>query len=68
MSKADNIKELPCKAYYRPDEVADFFSIPIKTLYNWIAQGRVTAIRPAGSALLRISRETVELMKLEANE
>lgn len=60
--------ELPEKAYYRPDEVALFFDIPVKTIYNWIACGKVTAIRPAGSALLRISRETVELMKLEANE
>ena len=51
---------LPEKQWLRPDEVADYLSIPIKTLYGWIAEGKVDAVKLGPSKLLRIRRETAE--------
>jgi excisionase family DNA binding protein len=60
------MKELPEKAHYRPDEVADYFDIPKSTLYQWIAEGKVDALKIAGQRVLRISKDEVERMKVEA--
>jgi excisionase family DNA binding protein len=62
------MKELPDKAHYRPDEVAEYFDMPVKTLYQWIQEGKVKAIRPAGCNLLRIPKDAVEEMKINAVE
>ena len=62
------MKELPDKAHYRPDEIAKYFDMPVKTLYQWISEGKVKAIRPAGCSLLRISKEAVDKMKVSAIE
>ncbi len=62
------MKELPEKAHYRPDEVADYFSINLSSLYQWIAEGKVKAIRPAGQRAVRIPREEVNRMKVPAIE
>jgi excisionase family DNA binding protein len=62
------MKELPDKAHYRPEEIAEYFDISVKTLYQWIAEGKVPAIKPAGCSLLRITRGEVEKMKRSAVE
>ncbi len=51
---------LPKRDLLKPDEVADYLSIPVKTLYGWIAEGKVEAVRVGPSKLLRIKRETAE--------
>jgi excisionase family DNA binding protein len=60
------MKELPEKAHYRPDEVADYFDIPSSTLYQWIQEGKVKALKIAGQRVLRIEKDEVERMKVEA--
>ena len=49
--------ELPKKALLRPDEVAKWFSINIRTVYLWVEQGELEAIKIAGT--LRIKRKSV---------
>jgi excisionase family DNA binding protein len=49
--------DLPNKAFLRPEEVAKWLDIPVKTLYGWIAEGKVPADRIAESRILRIRRE-----------
>ena len=36
------------KAYYRPDEVAEYFSLSKKTIYRRIRKGEIAAIRMNG--------------------
>ena len=62
------MKELPEKLHYRPDEVAEYFSIKLSSLYQWIAEGKVKAIRPAGQRAVRISKEEIDRMKVPAIE
>jgi excisionase family DNA binding protein len=52
--------DLPNKRYLTPHEVADFYSIKIRTLYSWIAEGKVEAERVGPSKVLRIRREIAE--------
>jgi len=50
-------EDLPRKTYLRPDEVARFFSISLKTVYRWHHSGIIEGSRDRGS--LRISRDSV---------
>ena len=52
---------LPGKNWFRPDEVAEYFCIHRKTVYERINRGEIEAIKIGGS--LRISRDTI--LKLE---
>jgi excisionase family DNA binding protein len=61
----NDIKDLPQKRYYTPNEVALYFNMKIKTLYSWMQEGKVAFIVPAGGRLKRISREEVERMKVD---
>ena len=49
--------ELPNKELLRPDEVADYWSVAVSTVYSWIDQGIVDAIKKGGT--VRIPREEV---------
>jgi predicted site-specific integrase-resolvase len=51
---------LPNKKYLAPQEVADFYCIPVKTLYGWISEGKVDADRIGPGKVLRIKREVAE--------
>ena len=53
---------LPDKELLRPDEVAVYLSISVKTLYGWISKGKIDAIKVGPSRLLRIRREVAENM------
>lgn len=57
------MKKLPLKAYYRPQEVAEFFDIAESTLYQKIHDGKIKAIYPGDGRSMRISLEEVERMK-----
>jgi excisionase family DNA binding protein len=54
--------DLPNKQYLTPQEVADFYRIKLRTLYSWIAEGKVEAERVGPSRILRIRREVAEQM------
>lgn len=55
-----NMVDLPNKKYLTPQEVANFYNFPVKTLYGWISEGKVEAERIGRSKLLRIRREVAE--------
>lgn len=51
---------LPQKQYLTPQEVANFYQIKVRTLYCWIADGKVAAERVGPHRILRIRREIAE--------
>jgi excisionase family DNA binding protein len=51
--------DLPDKALLRPDEVAKYFSVSVKTVYRWIDMGRIEGVKIAGG-LVRIPREAID--------
>lgn len=56
---------LPNKELLRPDEVAEYFSVSAKTIYRWIDEGKIAAVKIAGS-LTRIERKAVLKLKKPA--
>jgi len=52
--------DLPNKRYLTPQEVAKHYNLKIKTLYGWIAEGKVPAERIGPYNVLRIRREEAE--------
>ena len=60
------MSELPNKALLRPDEVARFCGVAVSTIYSWVDQGKLEAVKLAGTTL-RIRRETV-LMLISEDE
>lgn len=59
MSKSVNEAGIPNKLLFRPDEVAKLLSLHRDTIYRWIKQGKLSAIKTPGVSL-RISREEIE--------
>jgi excisionase family DNA binding protein len=51
--------ELPDKQLFRPDEVADIFSISKRTVYTWLDNGTLTGVKIAGTTV-RVDRESIE--------
>jgi excisionase family DNA binding protein len=51
-------KDLPDKTLFRADEVAAFFGVNRKTIYNWVECGKLSACKPNGGAL-RIFRDSI---------
>lgn len=60
-----NVINLPNKELLRPDEVAEYFSISVRTVYTWIETGKIEAITIAGS-ILRIRRQ--EIIKIQKSK
>jgi excisionase family DNA binding protein len=54
-------KDLPEKKLLRVDEAAEYFSVDKRTIRAWIAQGKLTAEKLAGS--VRISRESIMIFR-----
>lgn len=50
---------LPDKFYFRPDEVAKLFCVSTRAVYRWIDEGKLEAVRIAGSTI-RIPREALQ--------
>jgi excisionase family DNA binding protein len=48
---------LPNKDLLRPDEAAKYFSVTTKTIYVWIHDGKLEAVKIAGT-VTRIKRES----------
>lgn len=57
------MSELPNKSLLRPDEVAEYYSVSVKTVRGWIATGKLDARKIAGG-LLRIPREAVTKIEI----
>jgi excisionase family DNA binding protein len=51
--------KLPEKELFRPDEVADIFSVSKSTVYTWLDNGTLTGVKIAGSTV-RVDRESIE--------
>jgi excisionase family DNA binding protein len=52
--------DLPQKQYLTPQEVAAFYQIKIRTLYDWIEKGKVEAERVGPHKILRIRRDVAQ--------
>lgn len=50
--------DLPNKNLLRPDEVAAFWSVSVKTIYRWIDLGILEAVKKGGT--IRVPREGAE--------
>lgn len=53
---------IPEKDLLRPDEVAAYFSLSVKTVYGWIDQGKLDAVKIGQGRLLRVKREALNRM------
>ena len=54
--------KLPDKDLLRPDEVAAYLSLSVKTIYRWIDEGKLEAIK-VGEKTLRIPHEAIKTLK-----
>lgn len=54
----DKMTNLPDKKYLRPDEVAAFWRVSVKTVYRWVEMGVMDGVKKGGT--LRISKEDAE--------
>jgi excisionase family DNA binding protein len=52
------MKSLPEKELLRPDEVAAFWSVSVKTIYRWIDLGIIPGVKKGGT--VRVPREEAE--------
>jgi len=59
LSEGDDteFRDLPGKTLLRPDEVARFLSVSIKTIMRWYHSGLIEGVKAGGS--LRIYRESI---------
>lgn len=51
--------DLPNKALLRPDEVADYFSVDVRTVYLWIEEGII-------QNAIRVTKKTIRIPREEA--
>ena len=58
------MSELPRKDLFRPDEVAEYFSVSAKTIYLWIDQGKLKAEKIVGT--VRVLRGSI--LQLRQNQ
>jgi len=54
------MSDLPNKDLLRPDEVAKYFSLSVKTIYGWIDTGKLNAVRIGPSKVIRIPHENIK--------
>ena len=53
------MNNLPNKALLRPDEVADYFSVDVRTIYLWIEEGII-------QNAIRVTKKTIRIPREEA--
>lgn len=46
------------KDLYRPDEVASYFGVTVKTIYRWIDAGKLEAVK-IGGKLVKIPYKSI---------
>ena len=59
--------QLPDKAHFRVEEVANYFDVTTRTIYLWIEHGHLKAHRIAGKSI-RITRESIVKCKVPYRE
>lgn len=47
---------IPNKALLRPDEVASILRVSRSTVYRWVEEGRLPALKPGNCGVVRICR------------
>ena len=52
--------ELPKKELLRPSEVATYFSVSVKTVYGWISEGKLEAVKFGLTRVIRIPRSSIK--------
>ena len=60
------MNNLPNKALLRPDEVAAYFSVDVRTVYLWIEEGVIQNAVKITKKTIRIPREEVIRMQKPA--
>jgi len=50
--------DIPNKILFRPDETAVIFDVSIRTIYLWVEEGKLDAIRP-NKGIIRIFRRSI---------
>ncbi len=58
---------LPERPYVLPKEVAEYYTVAVKTVYGWIYQGKLDAYRVAGRPI-RIPRSSAMDIAKDVNE
>jgi len=59
IQEALDASPLPKKDYIRPDEIAACYDVDVKTVYGWIATGKLAAVKVGGA--LRVERKPAVL-------
>lgn len=57
---------LPNKPFFRPESVAEYYDVNVKTVYGWIDQGKMDAVKVGGS--IRIPRHAIINAQEKVNE
>jgi len=55
------LTELPKRELLRPDEVARYYSVTVRTVRNWIYDGKITAVKIARN-VIRVHRSSLVKM------
>jgi len=52
------LENLPERPYYKPQQIAVFYNVHVRTVYGWISEGKLEAVKVGGS--MRIPRQAVK--------
>ena len=58
LSQGGPMTDLPDKKLLRPDEVAAFWRVSVKTVYRWVEMGIMPGVKKGGT--LRVPKEDAE--------
>lgn len=61
-TKWEDVAGIPKKDLLRPDEVARYFSLSVRTIYNWIDIGKLPAQRIGPFRTIRVRKEDMEMV------
>ena len=60
------IHELPDQKAFTPKEAAYYLGISVKTIYQWVNEGKLEAVR-IGEKLIQVSRESITKKEQDIN-
>lgn len=60
------MENLPERPYYKPQQIAVYFNVHVRTVYGWISEGKIEAVKVGGS--MRIPRQAVKAFARPAVE
>ncbi len=58
-----NNNNLPDQLFFKPRDLAKIFCISPKTIYGWIEQGKLDAVKIGGRAVRIPRQEAIKLIK-----